>query len=491
MSPSEILAAITDRLTALTDPRRTVARHRSLEAVFGWSYDLLAPAERTVFEQLAVFAGGWTSEAAAAVVGASAQDLSTLVEHSLVTPRNGGPHTRFSMLEPVRQYAEARLRERGGLHEMRGRHAAWAVAFAESADAGMCGPDQVDWRSGLDAELANLRAAHRWCLEHDPDASIRLAGSLYRYIWNGASSEVFVWAEETVSRFPDVQHPRLPIACAAAALGRALSGDLGTARSLAEAGVANATRHPTAARFAWEVLGDVDNFSGNFERAVPHYDRAVELGRMAGDDHQVTISLCTRAMSLAYSGRVGEAIDACEGVASLVAALRNPSVSAFSDYTNGEVRLDHLPVEALPFLRRSVASARHIGSRLTAGLAGLSAVSCEARVGDPATALLQYGELIDYWQRSGAWNMQWATLRTLIELLARLERDAQAAVLYGAMLASAAAPPLAGADAGRIAEAVAALKSRLGDERFEALHADGAAMSDNDAVAFALGCVGG
>jgi predicted ATPase/DNA-binding SARP family transcriptional activator len=490
MSPSEILAAISDRLNELTDRRRTLARHRSLDAVFGWSYELLDSADRAVFEQLAVFAGGWTSDAAAAVVGATAEDLSTLVEHSLVTPRPSGRHTRFFMLEPVRQFAEARLRERDGLHQTRRRHAIWAVAFAEAADAGMCGSDEADWRVALDAELANLRAAHRWCLEWDPEASIRLAGSLYRYTWNGAVSEVFVWAEEVVSRFPDRSDARLPMAYAAAALGRALSGDLSIARTLAQAGIAKATQDPTAARFAWEALGDVENFSGNFERAVPHYDRAVELGRMAGDDHQVAISLCTRAMSLAYSGRGSEAIDACDDLAPLVAELRNPSVEAFSDYTNGEVRLDHAPVEALPFLRRSVASARRVGSRLTAGLAGLSAASCEARVGDPAAALARYGELIDHWHRSGAWNMQWATLRTLIELLARLERDAEAATLYGAMLASATAPPLAGADAGRIAAAVAALRTRLGDDRFEALRAEGATLSDNDAVAFALGCVG-
>jgi hypothetical protein len=87
--------------------------------------------------------------------------------------------------------------------------------------------------------------------------------------------------------------------------------------------------------------------------------------------------------------------------------------------------------------------------------------------------------------------MQWATLRTLIELLARLGRDTDATALYGAMLASPTAPPVAGADIGRIGEAVAALRARLGEERFEAVRAEGELMSDNDAVAFALRCVGG
>jgi hypothetical protein len=104
---------------------------------------------------------------------------------------------------------------------------------------------------------------------------------------------------------------------------------------------------------------------------------------------------------------------------------------------------------------------------------------------------MQYGELIDHWHRAGTWNFQWATLRTLIELLTRLGHDEDAATLYGAMTASATAPPVAGADKVRIGEAVAALRVRLGDERFEALRADGAELSDNAAVAFARRCVRG
>jgi predicted ATPase/DNA-binding SARP family transcriptional activator len=490
-SPSEILAAISDRLGELSDPRRTVERHRSLDAVFAWSYEILTPSERNVFEQLAVFAGGWTADAAAAVVGATASDLSTLVERSLITAQRSGRGSRFSMLEPVRQYAMARLEERGLKPETYTRHAAWAVGFAEAADEGLRGSDEVDWRSALDAEFANLRAAHRWCLDDDPDASIRLAASLYRHMWSGAPSEILTWAAQAVSRFSEIPHARLPSAHAAAALAWYLRGDLATGRTLAEAGIAKATEDPIGARLAWEALGDIETSSGNFEVAVSCYDQAIHLARMAGDDHQAAISMGDRALCPAYDGRMNEAIAACEAFAPLVAAVGNPSLDAWSDYINGEVRLDDAPVDALPFLQRSVIAARRIGNRLIIGLAGLSAVSCEARVGDPTKALAQYADLIDHWHRAGAWNMQWTTLRTLIELLTRLGRDAEAAVMYGAMTASAASSPLVGADAKRIADAVASLRNRLGDERFDVLCADGAALSDNEAVAFALACVGG
>jgi tetratricopeptide (TPR) repeat protein len=313
---------------------------------------------------------------------------------------------------------------------------------------------------------------------------------MYRFAWSGAPSEVSTWAGQAVSRFPELPHPRLPAAYATAALGRSLRGDLAGGRALAEAGIAHASADPANARFAWEALGDIETWLGNFDRAMPLYDRAAELARRAGDEHQAVISLLNRALCPAYSGRVDEAIAACDALAPLVAGAGNPSVEAWWDYINGEVRLDRAPLEALPSLRRSVAAGRRIGNRLIVGLAGLSAISCEARVGDPHEALAQYGELIDHWHRDGAWNMQWTTLRTLVELLTRLGRDAQAAVLYGAMKATATATPLAGADAARMAEAVAIMRRRLGDERFEAIRSEGASLSDGEAVAYALECVG-
>ena len=487
-SPAEILAALRDRLDALADPRRTVARHRSIDAVFGWSYDLLAPAQQAAFARLSVFVGGWTAPAAAAVTDATTTDLSALVECSMVAPQFGD-ETRFSMLEPVRQFAEARLTERRDLEQTRARHASWVAGFVEAADAGLRGPAERDWRTALDAELANVRAAHRWCLDHDSDLGIHIAGSLYRYTWAGAPSEVPTWAEHAVAQLPAVSHPRSAAAYAVAALGWCLRGDLAAGRRLADAAIANSADDPVAGRCAWEALGDIETWLGNFEQAIPCYERAAELAELAGDDQQVAICLLDRALCPAYCGRAEEAIAACDALAPLVRAARNPSVDAWSDYVNGEVRMDHASLDALPYLWRSVDAARRIGNRLLVGLAELSAVSCEARVGDPRKALARYGELIDHWHREGAWNMQWTTLRTLVELLARLGRDADAAVLYGAMTASATASPLAGADEARIAEAVATMRARLGEEGFAAARARGAALADSDVVAFALACV--
>lgn len=490
-SPSELLAEMAGRLDRLADRARVVDRHRSIDAVVGWSYELLDPGQQAVFASLSVFASGWSDEAAAAVVGAEAEtivdQLSVLVEHSLVAARDLAGRTRFSMLEPVRQHAEARLRQRGLLHDARARHASWTVSWTETADIGLRGPDEHHWRALLDEEFANLRAAQQWCLEHDADGAVRLAAALYWYAHWSAPSEIFAWADKTVDLHAGTPHPRLASAFATAALGAWRQGDLTRARALAVNGTRLAhPEDPTVTRLSWQALGDIEVLDGHFGRAFACYDQALALSRRAGDHYEVVIDLLNRALALAYASASDEAAADVEAAAPLLAELGDTSSRAFRDFVAGEIRLETAPDEALPHLRRSVDAARRVGNRFVAGIAGLSGVSCAARLGDPAGVMDDYAELLHDWHRSGAWTQAWITIRTLIEALTRLGRDEPATILHGALTASPSASPVAGADAARLADAVAALQARLGHNRFERLHAEGASLDDEQALTRAL-----
>src|SRR4030095_8030961 len=90
--PSALLARLQQRWTLLTGGAHDLpARQRTLRDEIAWSYDLLAPAEQTLFRQLAVFVGGFTLDAAQAVANAN-DDLgvdvltgvATLVDHNLL-----------------------------------------------------------------------------------------------------------------------------------------------------------------------------------------------------------------------------------------------------------------------------------------------------------------------------------------------------------------------------------------------------------------------
>jgi predicted ATPase/DNA-binding winged helix-turn-helix (wHTH) protein len=492
-SPDELLADVAGRLDELADHRRSVERHRSLEAAVGWSYDLLSTNEQRVLRAMSVFAGGWTAPAAAAVIGEPVRDvvdtLTALVDHSLVIARSAGDGTRYSMLEPVRQFAEHRVAP-GERDELSTAHAAWAVSWLGRADVGLRTSEEPLWAAAIDAELANIRAALSWCLDHDPLSASDIVAALYWYAYWYGTAEVFDWADRTVEVVSSMTSPRVAAALATAAAGSCRRGDLDRARMLAERAIALAQgTDPGAARFAWEALRSAELLSGDYARALEHRDAALLLARASGDTVHEVHAHVAGALIRGYLGRREDAEAELATAAELLDAHAHPTERAFHDYVAGEIRIDTSPTEALPFLWRSVESARRIGNRFIAGIAGVSAVSCAARVGDPSAAIAGYAEVIEFLHRAGAWPQLWTTLRTLVETLTRSGRYEPAAILHGALTSSPTAPAILGTDEVRMAEVVAELRERLGDERLAALQTKGAGFSGEQAYAYALRAV--
>ena len=181
---------MTDRFRLLVTGDQTVLpRQRTLRALIDWSYDLLTEAERTLFQRLSVFAGGWTLEAAEAVCGddnlpkADVLELLTyLIDKSLVIMEMSGE--RYRMLDTVRHYAEEKLTAGEDQPTTRDRHLTFYLAFAETARAGIMGSQQAKWLERLDLERENLLAAHKWCADaqRGSELDLRLASSL-KYYW--------------------------------------------------------------------------------------------------------------------------------------------------------------------------------------------------------------------------------------------------------------------------------------------------------------------
>ncbi|MFJ3922086.1 AfsR/SARP family transcriptional regulator [Streptomyces sp. NPDC090022] len=172
-----------DRFRLLDQVRRDApARQRTLRATIDWSWDLLAPPERTLMRRLAVFTGGFTLESAEAVCaggGIAADDvldlLTRLVDRSLVVAAH--PPARYRILESVLAYGRERLDEAGEAAALRQRHARHFTELAEHAAPLLHGGDQRRWLHVLDTEAPNLRAA----LEHAGPDGLRLVNSLAWY----------------------------------------------------------------------------------------------------------------------------------------------------------------------------------------------------------------------------------------------------------------------------------------------------------------------
>ncbi|PZG02487.1 BTAD domain-containing putative transcriptional regulator [Micromonospora deserti] len=168
-----VVERLDDRFRLLSTTQRDVpARQRTLTAVIGWSWDLLAEDERTVLSRLAVHRDGCTAEAAEAVCGADLDVLARLVDRSLVVLDESGGVPRYRLLESVAAFALERLADADAV---RARHASYYTELAERADPLLRGSEQRAWLARLDAEAANLRAA----LAHG--GGLRLANALTWY----------------------------------------------------------------------------------------------------------------------------------------------------------------------------------------------------------------------------------------------------------------------------------------------------------------------
>src|SRR5262249_48752833 len=219
MRPAEIATRLDERFRLLTGGRRTaVERHQTLRATVEWSYSLLEPSERRVFDRLGVFAASFDTSAAEAVVadeGLQGWDvleaLTSLVTKSMLNDEDGAEgKTRYAMLETLRAYARERLEGSGEADAWRRRHAQHYANFAEEVGPGVQGPDQLDAQAAIRAELDNLRAAVTWALDAqadiDAELAIRVIAALSNYATIVVGDGVTTWAERAAPR-ADVSTP--------------------------------------------------------------------------------------------------------------------------------------------------------------------------------------------------------------------------------------------------------------------------------------------
>jgi predicted ATPase/DNA-binding CsgD family transcriptional regulator len=236
LSPEQIAARLGDRFWLLTGGRRTaMPRHQTLQALLDWSYDLLDEREQVLLRRLAVFAGGWTLEAAesvCAVDGLGSDEildlLAGLVTKSLVQTGEQLAEVRYWFQQSPRAYAVEKLAHASEEAMLRARHLDWFLALAERAEPELTGPDQEGWLDRLDRERENLRSAQRWAVARGDAAMIaRLGAALWRFCWVRAdASDAREWIR-AISPLAQ-QAPPTP------ALARALHGAGVLAGSLAD-----------------------------------------------------------------------------------------------------------------------------------------------------------------------------------------------------------------------------------------------------------------
>ncbi len=247
LTPHTLAERLSDRFSLLTGGHRDAPeRLQTLRNAIAWSYDLLQADEQLLFRRLAVFAGGWTLEAAQDVAGHDLTidvfaGLSTLVDHNLVQQLVSSTGAiRFNMLETLREYGHDQLVRSGEEKTISLRHAEYYLELAEHADRESTGPNQVSWRRRLRSEQDNLRLALDRSFQYgDAVLVLRLTGALAWFWYTiGALGEGRRWLERALAINDDA--PADVRAKVLASLGwiRLFHGDFDGARSTLEEALA-------------------------------------------------------------------------------------------------------------------------------------------------------------------------------------------------------------------------------------------------------------
>jgi predicted ATPase/class 3 adenylate cyclase len=328
LSPRAILDRLEQHLPVLVGGATDLpARQRTLRAAIEWSYDLLGAAERRLFERLAIFAGGWTIDAAEEVCNPDAElgidtleGLGSLKDQSLIlTTRTDDGETRFGMLQVIREFAAERLAAAPDAAEVGRRHAGRMLALAEAAEPQLRSNELRSWQHRLRAEQENLRTAFRWALGGgDAEIGLRTAGAIWDY-WH-------YWAElregarwlDALLALPAVSAPSLVRAKGLRALAGLLywRGETDLSFALYEEAVSIVRVHgddrligATLLDAAWGATarGDTALAAALGQESVDHY-------RRAGDEVGAAIGGVWVRVAPVVTGRGGDAVGALRDI---------------------------------------------------------------------------------------------------------------------------------------------------------------------------------
>jgi predicted ATPase/class 3 adenylate cyclase len=411
LSVQDIARRLDDRFALLRGGDRTaLPRQQTLRALIDWSHDLLDEPERALLRRLAVFAGGFTLDAAEAVcAGASLRreevldTLSRLCEKSLV--EHDAAMRRYRLLETVREYAQERLVAASGYDAVADAHLAWFVALAEQAEERLFGGEQAQWLARLDAERENLLAGHaRAAIAADGAAlGLRLASALK-----------FYWMNRGLL-----------------ALGRALIVE-------ALARPAAAARNAARARALFDA-GQIGTWMGDYAGGMSRLAESLAISRELGDGARIAAALSPLSFAAvgvgdmdAALGYAREAVERAtiDGDRHQLAAAKNALAQAY----RASARL----ADAAPLYDEVLVLARETGDPESIAVAQLNRamVAVDRGAAPPARAML--AEVVDIARASGSMPVALSLLDVATALAAAEGRHDVAALLHGCAEAQAA-----------------------------------------------------
>ncbi len=547
LTAEEIAGRLDDRFRLLTTGGPTSqAQHKTLRALIDWSHDILTEPERVFLRRLAVFAGGWTLDAAESVCSGDGIEgwevldlLSCLVAKSLVEMDvDGGRGTgraRYRMLETIREYARDRLRESGERPAVRRRHRDYYVALAEEAESELTGSDQATWLARLQAEHDNLRAACAACTGEDGgiELGLRLVGALGRFLqvrghWSegrrlfatfldapgggsrtAARGKTLNWAGNLAYMQGDSSQARV-FHEVSLEIRRELGDEEGVAETLSNMGnVAFMQGRPDAARAFFKEsleirrelddrrgiavslnnLGVIAERQGDYPDALRFFEESLEIERELGDRWGIALSLNNVGLLAARIGDHAKALGYYEECLRIARELGDQSciAQALNGLATLSLRQDD-PKRAWDFFAEALAIQRALGNQwgIAESLNNLGYVA--VKLGEHAEAGRLHAESLTLARELGSQPGIAMSLGAFGMLARSLGAPRRAARLYAVSQAmrKEIGVPIPSDERQELEDDLAMMRRELGEDVFATEWAAGKEMTVEQAIEYAL-----
>jgi predicted ATPase/DNA-binding CsgD family transcriptional regulator len=348
MPPNQIAAQLERSLDFLTTPLRNVPeRHRSLRAVFDYSWELLSVVERAVLMRLSIFRSGFDLTAAEEVAGASLPVLAALVDKSLLRVSASG---RYDLHELLRQYSSEKLEASGEAAQIAERLLDFFLGLAEEAESKVYGPEQTPWFDRLETERGNLYVALSWSLEGGEAGKGLCLAAMLGWFWQLRAylHEGSQWYERLLRATDD--HTDASAFVRAKALHRAAELEtqldhLPQAQKLSEESLALAHAMSDKWNTAWALTAIAlqENHSQmetptiglpgiDIQMKTAPFEEALALFRELDDGWGISHVLRRLSLFLIQTGYFQRAVDLAEEALSLARAAQDKSAMAWSLY---------------------------------------------------------------------------------------------------------------------------------------------------------------
>jgi predicted ATPase/class 3 adenylate cyclase len=491
MTPQEIATRLDDQFRLLRGGTRGgVERHQTLRRAIDWSYDLLTPAEQLVLDRMSVFAGGCALEDAEDVVAGDGVDeydvvdhLGSLVRRSLVLADDDAGRTRYRLLETVRQYAHERLERSGAAEAVQLRHALHYAGLAQEAGPNLRGAGQLAWIARLNPEIDNLRAAQSWAVAHD-DLDTALAVIVPLLVTGIAIYEAALeWATALSSDLRVDSRPSGDALLLEVAFGAIRGADLDRANAFeARRRDAEAARGTPFNPANFRAQANIFFRLGDPADAVDGARLWVEHARQIGDGYDAVLGLIVLGGCTAVTDPPAGLAVLQEGVDE-ARRVANPSLLSWALTAFGLQLMRSDPTRAVPVMEEAIEISMTVGNRQTIGVASSALGHIHIRLGNPRVALRYFPRAMEVQVDLGDRVTLGIALGGNAQALATLGDDEGAATLLGA--ADAIMYPKLPTIVANRESMHSMLADRLDGEEFTALRRRGAAMADEEALAYA------